>query len=148
MSHVQSFDSLDDMFATMRAAEQAANERLTFNQIALRDTDGTGYFVRAIPEIDLVLYGEVPSTASMQGIVGFDVAENRGRGYLTGTVFSAHDPRGEAGDTHVSEVIPVSAETFALAKAHKYPTYSMLREIEYRDLATALGREEAENRGA
>jgi|SRR4051812_12536479 hypothetical protein len=139
--YVQSFDSLDDMMAAMAAAEDIANARLTPGQIALRDDMGhTRYWARALPDYDLVVYGRAETTGYLATCgVGFDPTDNRERGYLTGTAFSAWEPGGEFGDTHVADVIPIDFLVFESAKAKGWPTYSMLHEDERcRSLARML----------
>jgi hypothetical protein len=145
---VQGFDNMDEMFSAMAAAEDAANFTLTPGQIALRDdVESTRHWAQAIPDYDMVIYGATPPIAEIEAREpGFDVADNRERGYLTGVAFSVDTPTGESGDTHVSQVIPISAETFALAKSLDWPTWSMLREREQRDLATRLAGHEADAR--
>jgi hypothetical protein len=129
MTHVEGFDNLDDMFAAMGAAEDVANHRLSPGQERLRDnTLVTGYWAQALPDIDLVVYGKTPPSAETQVGAGFDVAENRARGYLTGIGFSADCPYGEGGDTHVSQVVPITERVFVMAQLLRFPTYSMLRE--------------------
>ena len=139
MSDVQGFDTMDGMFAAMQEMEDAANASLTAVQVALRDSgEQTVYWCRAIPEWDLVIYGIVPPNAETQKGADFDVNENRARGYLTGTAYSAAAEHGESGDTHVSQVIAISDETFGLARTLGWPTFSMLREEESRPLAQRL----------
>jgi len=147
MSHVQGFDSMDEMFEVMQAAEDEANASLTPVQVALRDqTEDTVYWVRAIPDWDLVIYGIVPPNAETQKGADFNVNENRARGYLTGTAYSAAGENGEPGDTHVSQVIAVSEETFRLAQMLGWPTFSMLREPENFALGHRLYLHERANR--
>jgi hypothetical protein len=141
MTHVQGFDSMDEMFEVMGRAENDANARLTAVQVALRDTtDQTVYWARAIPEWDLVIYGIVPPNAETQKGADFDVNENRARGYLTGVAYSATPGAedGEPGDTHVSEVIAITEETFQLARSLGWPDYSQMRLEENRALGQRL----------
>jgi len=87
--HVQSFGSMDEMMATMAAAEDEANPHLTPGQIRMRDDIvSTTYWAQALPDIDVVIYGRTPPVAETQKGADFDVADNRERGYLTGTAFS------------------------------------------------------------
>jgi hypothetical protein len=127
--NVQGFDTMDEMFAAMAASEDAANRDLLPGQIRLRDTVNTpGYWVRAIPSEDVVIYGKAETQGALTVAgVGFDVVDNRERGYLTGKAFSAWEPEGEYGDTHVSQVIPIGVHEFTLAEAFGWPTFSGLR---------------------
>jgi hypothetical protein len=141
--HVESFDSLGDMFARMDELTTAANERLTPGQVMLRDNDGnTVYWAQACPDMDLVVYGATSPVSVAQRTASFDVAENRKRGFLTGIAYSAltGPSNGEYGDTHVSQVVPINRETFEAAQALDCPSWSMLREPECADLARALAR--------
>lgn len=126
--HVESFDSMDDAFAAMETAERAANDRLTPGQIRLRDdVEHVRYWARAVPEWDLMIYGKTPPIVEVQHEAGFDVAENRARGYLTGTAFSTDQPDGEPGDTHVADVVPITPTEFVLAQTLGWPDYLDLR---------------------
>lgn len=144
--YVQAFDNMDEMMATMAASEDAANRGLTPGQTRLRDDNAiTTYWARPLPDMDLVVYGVVQPNSAFDD-EDFDVAENRERGYLTGEAFSAWEPTGEHGDTHVSQVIPISINLFEAAREQGWPTFSMLREPDHIDLARALARAEMEAR--
>lgn len=142
-------EALDGMFAAMADMEDAANANLTPGQIRLRDqTDVTVFWCRAIPDWDLVTYGVVPPIAETQKGCDFDVAENRKRGYLTGTAYStAVGTSGEYGDQHVAEVIAIDEFTFDLAKSLGFPDYSQLRLAENHDLGRRLAAHERETLG-
>ena len=144
---VEGFNSMDEMMATMAASEDAANRSLTPGQIQLRDdVESTRHWAQALPEIDMVIYGVTPSVSEIIAAgAGFDVTDNRERGYLTGTGYSVDCPRGESGDTHVSQVVPISAKTFHLAKGLDWPTWSMLRESDNRELGRRLAEHEADS---
>jgi hypothetical protein len=137
---VQGFDSTEAVFAEMHVAEAAANERLTPGQVRLRDNVAeTTYWAHAIPDWDLVIYGQAPPNAETQKGAGFDVNENRARGYLTGIAFSRDTgEHGESGDTHVSQVIPINRTTFLLAKMLGWPSFSDLRTDENNLVLAAL----------
>jgi hypothetical protein len=144
---VQGFDSLDEMFAAMAASEDIANLRITPGQARLRDaTTETVYWAQAVPEYDLVIYGKTPPNAETQKGAGFDVDDNRERGYLTGIAYSADLEDGEPGDTHVSQVIPISLHTFTVAEALDWPRFSALREGDNRILGAALAQHETDSK--
>lgn len=127
---IQSFDSFDDMLAAMAAAEDTANSHLLPAQVALRDrANETVYWVHPVPEHDLIVYGRTPPAED---------ADLRGRGYLTGMAYSAWEPEGEGGDTHVSQVIPVPPALFTLAQAAGWPTFSNLSEYPLLGAALAM----------
>lgn len=136
-------NSMDGMFAAMAEMEDAANLRLTPGQIALRDdVENTRYWARPMVDEDVVIFGVAQPVFIVERSAGFDATENRKRGYLTGTAYSAWLERGEYGDTHVSQVVPIPEDVFRAAQALNWPTFSMLREVEQRDLALSLARAE------
>lgn len=124
------FDNMEDMHAAMRAAEEAANTRLTAAQIDLRDdTQQTRYWARVVPEYDLVVFGKAFSeeeayqsevragaTPEQAAQSRNGIRESRQRGYLFGIAFSTVEPDGELGDTHVFNVVPISRDTFDRAR--------------------------------
>src|SRR5262245_66322326 len=114
---VTGYNSLEEMFAAMNEAEDAANAGLLPGQIALRDdVENTRYWAQNRPEWDMVIYGVAQPNFIVKRSASFDVDENRSRGYLTGTAYSNAQPEGEYGDTHVSEVVPISKAMFDLAR--------------------------------
>lgn len=129
MSHVQGFDSMDDAMAAMAASEDAANRGLLPGQIRARDeVTKTLHWAQVVTDWDMIIFGQTPPIAEIaERDPGFDVAENRERGYLTGTAYSQVEPDGEAGDTHVSQVVPIDAEVFTLAQAAGWPSFSQVR---------------------
>ena len=131
--HVISFDNMDDAYDAMDTMEDRANLNLTPGQVRLRDdVEHTRYWVRMIPEYDgLVIYGKVPPVAETQREAEFDVVDNRARGYLTGTAFSLWEPEGEPGDTHVSEVIPITPTEFVFAERLGWPDMDRLKGTEH-----------------
>jgi hypothetical protein len=129
--HVTSYGSMDEAFAAMNEAEAAANEALTPGQIRLRDdVENVRYWVRILTEYGLVIFGKVLPNADLKSDEdeGFDVDANRARGYLTGNAFSAWEPTGEYGDTHVSQVIPITPTEFVMAERLGWPTMDALRD--------------------
>jgi hypothetical protein len=143
MSHVQGFDSMDEMQAAMAASEDRANAGLLPGQIRLRDdVTHTRHWAQVVPDWDLIVYGATPPIASFVE-PGFDIEDNRERGYLTGIAFSSVEPDGESGDTHVSQVVPIDVETFDLAHDSGWPSFSEVRtNPEHADLVIRLARAE------
>lgn len=139
--HIESFDNLDDMFKRMDDLTTAANERLTPGQVMLRDdVENTRYWAQPAPDMDLVVYGVAQPNSIVKRSCDFDVDENRARGFLTGTAYSAWTggSNGEWGDTHVSQVVPINRETFEAALEAGCPSWSMLRETEHAELGRVL----------
>ncbi len=126
MSDVEGFDSLDAMFAAMAAHEDNANRNMLPGQIRLRDdNENETFWAQPVPEHDLVIYGVAQPNFVVQRSAEFDAADNRERGYLTGTAYSAAS-EGEYGDTHVSQVIPITRTIFRLAQMLDWPDWSRL----------------------
>jgi len=139
MTHIESFDSMEDAFAAMEAHEVAANSTLSPGQIALRDdVENTRYWAQAVPDADLIIYGIAQPSFLVKRSADFDVDSNRARGYVTGTAYSAAVPDGEYGDTHVSQIVPVTPDVFRLAQEKGWPDWSALFLQEHRDLGRAL----------
>jgi hypothetical protein len=127
MSHVEGFDNMDEMFAAMAAHEDNANRNMLPGQIRLRDdNENETFWAQPLPDIDLVVYGVAQPNFVVQRSAGFDAADNRERGYLTGTAYSAGADTGEYGDTHVSQVIPITRTVFRLAQMLDWPDWSRL----------------------
>jgi hypothetical protein len=126
MSHVEGFDNMDEMFAAMAAHEDIANMNMLPGQIRLRDdAENETFWAQPLPDIDLVVYGVAQPNFVVQRSADFDAADNRERGYLTGTAYSAAS-EGEYGDTHVSQVIPITRIIFRLAQELDWPDWSRL----------------------
>lgn len=128
----QAFDTVDEMFNAMREGEEAANARLLPGHIELRDdTEHTRYWCRVVPEYDnLTIFGiawtadeadesERNAGASPEEALASRerLANSRQRGYLYGPCYSAIEPDGELGSTHVFNVVPICKASFESAKA-------------------------------
>jgi hypothetical protein len=148
MSHVEGFDNLDDMFAAMAAHEDIANMNMLPGQIRLRDDNqNQTFWAQPMPDIDLVIYGVAQPNFIVQRSADFDAEENRERGYLTGTAYSAGAATGEYGDTHVSQVIPIPQTTFRLAQMLDWPDWSrLISDPECRTLGALLAKAEQDAR--
>jgi hypothetical protein len=121
MSHFESFDSMEEMFARMEAAEREANEGLLPQQIEIRDdTEHPRYWVR--PYEGFLIFGHALSEEEVLATEGpgitHEVMTRRRRGYLFGWCYSEIEPSGEVGDTHVANLMPISETAFLEAKAH------------------------------
>jgi len=141
MSHVQGFDSMDEAMAAMAASEDAANRGLLPGQIRARDAvTETVHWAQVVVDWDMIIYGKTPPIADILARdPGFDVKDNRERGYLTGTAYSQVEPDGEPGDTHVSQVVPITPEIFARAESKGWPSFSEVRtNPEHKDLLMGL----------
>jgi len=128
MTHFESFDSIDEMFAYMAKAEAQGNSSLTDEQRSL--TWGSHWFR---PLDDFVIFGycftreealERETAASPQEEIDAgwpehaieEMAERLERGYLFGEAWSKPFPQGELGDTHRASAWPITAEQFETAR--------------------------------
>lgn len=138
---VISFNSLDDAYAHIEAAREAAVATELPEQVAIRDeVDIDHWFVRVTQ--GLVIFGVVPSAASMaaderatygppaeeldpedQAEFGWTIAaakEQRARGYLFSRCFSEIEPAGELGDTFYTEMTPITQAQFEDARGRQW----------------------------
>jgi hypothetical protein len=112
-----SFDSLEDAWAAMATAEQAANERVTDEQRAIKPGD---YVLR--PTQYAMIFGEIfteeeflrREKAAGGEMDEEEIAESRAqwrdrleRGFVFGSWHSVLEPNGELGDAHISTLGPV-----------------------------------------
>jgi hypothetical protein len=118
--NIQSFSTWEEAVDAMGEAEDAANEALSGAQKLMRDAEGEQYVLRLGPE-DVLIYGSIPPAADI---------ELRDRGYLTGTWFSAWEPKGEYGDGHVADCMySIPPSLFEEAKALGWPTVEEIRRL-------------------
>ena len=77
MSHVQGFDSMDEMQAAMAASEDAANAGLHPGQIRARDAiTETLHWAQVVSDWDMIIFGETPPIAEIaERDPGFDIAD-------------------------------------------------------------------------
>jgi len=113
-------ESLEALFAEMRANEDAANAQVRPEQAALTWGD---HFLRLYPmgEQVLAIFGRIPSAEEFERSEGSDGlarhTEIMERGYRFAWCHSIIEPEGEPGDTHVVTVWPITEAQFAEAKA-------------------------------
>lgn len=114
------FDDLDDAFESMRKNEEEANANLLPAQ---GNVVWGSYWVR--PYDDILVFGyvftpeenissevEAGSTPEELKYTVKRLRESYTRGYRYGRCHSILCPEGELGDTHLSQVLPVTAEVF------------------------------------
>ncbi len=125
------FDNWDDAIEHMREVERQLEGTLTPSQRALRLDRGHDRYWMRFTDYGFEIFGIAWSDATLRADIekacatyGGDVDEememfegNRERGYLTGYAWSEVLPEGEGGDTHVSQVVPISKEMFERARA-------------------------------
>ena len=140
MTDFTSYNSFDDMMSAMAEAEHKANASLHPIQTELRDATEKRYWIRPMPEHDLVIYGEALTVDELMATekkywdeepederepleeMRERLVDRRKRGYLTGKAFSKWEPTGEWGDTHVANVAPLSDIDFNTARSMEWPT--------------------------
>lgn len=121
-----------DIFAEMARQEEAANQRTTDAQRMI-GTEGHHWWVRI--DHPFLIFGHVPlisDTIAKERSYYPQVMEDEDqqeydsivagmherwrRGYRFGRAFSIVEPEGELGDTHVSEMIEITADEFDAAR--------------------------------
>ena len=153
---VQSFDSMEDMWAEMDRAHDQWTALTTPNQRTYLSGQALWWF-RYEPDIGIDIWGERWSlehyaeylrgraaacsdpedAAEWLETIETDKAQLE-RGYLFGKAYSVAEDRGELGSTHVSQVVEVPRETFELARANGWNIRSMLDDPETRTAARSV----------
>lgn len=136
---VISFSSLDEMLEYQHQAHEAAMKLVTDHQRELMDGQGFCWFSYRPDYGDgFTIWGERKSLAEIAQEYGDKAAEyaakgdhetaeewrytiaqdkeSLARGYVFGTAYSAWEPDGELGSTHVTQMIAVPRETFDHAR--------------------------------
>ncbi len=142
MIDVTGYASMDEMFAAMAEAEDAANASLLPAQVRLRD-DITNEVYWFRPNDDFEIYGHgwtavmCNESSLASGCSAGEAAreteavvEARTRGYLFGRAYSVIMPLGEIGSVHVATVVPITKAVFELARLNEW---SSKREVELGD---------------
>lgn len=133
---------LAELMAHMRRREDAANLATRPEQRALIAATETVYWMRFVSTYNVSIFGESWSlreaiekerkfyTLDEAGMpadpdgrlelmsISAGLRERRERGFLFGRCYSVLEPEGEIGDTHVSQVMPISRETFEEFRAN------------------------------
>jgi hypothetical protein len=142
--NIMSFNNFDDMMTFLAANEAAANASVVPCQRELLDGREFWYW-RTVESMKIDIIGHVPSLAetlkaeraTYSDPFEEDEAEEfawsekslhdrLSRGYVFGRHFSVIEPKGELGDVHVSQVIPISREAFEECEAAGWrPTLQM-----------------------
>lgn len=131
MVDVRMYDSVDDMFADIRRAEEEAMKRAVSFQHALTQESETCYTMRLEPEYGdpLLICSEFPSYAELKAneirlgaseeeadYGDTTLRESRTRGHMFGRHYSVIEPEGEWGSAHIATLIPITKETFEFFK--------------------------------
>jgi hypothetical protein len=127
--HVQSFDSFEDLQKTLNAQIEKAKTWILPRQAAITFGDhwmriwDSGYgekflicgYIHTVEELDRE---ERRLGASEEEILEeHETMEySYNNGFRFGTAYSVIEPRGELGDTHVSQMVPITKEEFEDAK--------------------------------
>jgi hypothetical protein len=121
---VQSFDNAEDMFAAINRGVEAAKRRATPRQWAISYGD---YWLRTFE--GFIIAGRITPEAELWGAEeelgasGEELEEERrmmedsyADGFRFGKAWSIACPEGELGDTHISDMIPITKEEFEQLK--------------------------------
>jgi hypothetical protein len=134
MADLIAFDSWDDAQRHMREVEAQLDGQLTPIQRAVKDAADVPHYWMQFTSYGFDIFGRTFSRDELIADVkrafakyGGDDEELAGeiamyddvreRGYLTGNAYSVACPEGELGDTHVSQIIPISEAMFESARA-------------------------------
>lgn len=153
---VQSFTSYEDMLKAIREAHEAAELRVQEWQKSFQIGD---FFVRPMPEYDLVIYGEIldpskpaesPEKYSAEDLElireeakVYDEPHMKGMKFCR--CFSVACEYGELGDTHISVMAAkISKEVFEAARSSGWPTDLLVlfkKDIDVSELASELAQD-------
>lgn len=140
----QSFDSFEEMFSTLKANQDAANEALHDEQRSI--TFGS-YAVRTWGEY--VIFGEIYDRDSFleaskqypRGEIEQEwrqIVDSDENGMAYGTWYSVLEPGGELGSAHKVTLWPISKELFEVAKSCEWSPDDMPAGDEWLALTSAL----------
>jgi len=126
----QTFDTTEELFAVLDRNRQAADGACTPAQMALKPGD---YYVRFLPEDDLVVYGEIIDPVASDQEYGADADElaylkelysaPHMQGIRFGRHYSVMCVEGELGDMHVVTAhVRLSLEAFNWFKEREFPS--------------------------
>jgi len=121
---IQFFDNTDDMFTAIRRGVEAAKARATPRQNAITYGD---YWLRVVD--DFVICGRITpqeelwATEAELGASAEEIESEKemqeasyADGFRFGRAYSIVCPEGELGDTHVSDMVPITEEEFNQSK--------------------------------
>ena len=115
----QSFDNMDDAFEVMRRNEEAANAATHPCQTAITYGDHWMQPYEMGGEA-ILIFGRVSTLEELWKVEDEDtmpgILERHKRGYRFGMAWSVLEPRGEWGDTHVSQMIPIPKTLFEIGR--------------------------------
>jgi hypothetical protein len=121
---IQFFDDIDDMFAALDKGVKKANDMTLPRQKLIQYGD---YWMRMWE--DLIIFGRISTTEELDaeerrlGATEEEIAYEHeamdysySRGFRFGRAYSIVEPTGELGDTHISQMVPITKEEFEDAK--------------------------------
>lgn len=132
---VEVYDSFEEMQAAIEKATAEANKRVTDWQREMSQEEGTTYSLRIedlsgelvlivgeFPDYDTLKANEMRLGASEDEADYGDrrLRESREMGYMFGKHYSVVVPEGEWGSAHVSQLVPISKETFEFFKSREW----------------------------
>lgn len=146
---IMSFSSAEAMFNYMDEEERKANEAILPKQ---REVTWGTYFWRYVEYVPCHVFAHVFSIEEIYLLErehGADVNEaettlrgkkqSHDRGYRYGMHYSTVEPDGELGDTHVTNVWPITKEDFEYARTHGWqPSLQMINRV-YDEMVDEMG---------
>lgn len=142
MTHFQSFDNLDDMYAEMNRRTEEGNAHLHDKQRSLTWGSHWVRFIHQMQPAMFAIFGRVWTreevAASEDPEVVEQTAANLGRGYMFGTAYSTIEPDGELGDTHRYNAWPISEALFEAAREARWDIGSIGQHEAMQELGEVL----------
>lgn len=112
---VKGFSSLEEMVAWMTENEKQANTKISPFQ---REHIGWGSYAIRMVEGGLAIFGYIYDEGEYPDEPGLEtIKESHARNYRYGMWYSSVEPGGEEGSAHLSDLWPISAADFEMAKA-------------------------------
>lgn len=124
------YGSIEEAFADMKRAEDAANENLSeWNKQVVWGS----YYMRPAPEVPCIIFGyiytemecvdgerKLGATHEEVAYTMRSIRDSYERGYRFGRHYSVVEPDGELGSVHIANAWPISKEEFETAKAQDW----------------------------
>lgn len=147
----KTYDSFEDAFEDMRKNEEAANSRLKPSQRSIQWGD---YWMAYYRDMDLLVCGHIytmDENEKSEKAAGASDEEwdytketmlnSYERGYRFGMAYSVITPEGELGDTHISQMIPITKEQFEEARENRWSFENIAQLPWFREAVVNIFRE-------
>lgn len=121
MPRIYTFDSMEDLLASLRKDQEAADERAKTHPVKIEDLKHGDICVSPRPDFGVTVFGEVWEYSEKYPEDNPTIQQSRRRGYIYGRFYSALCPEGEVGSTHITTIVgTVPREVFERAKANGF----------------------------